>query len=253
MKHPISCLIIDDERPARELLTDYIQKIPSLSLIDKCANPLRALEFIQMRPIDLIFLDIEMPHLNGIEFLQTLQIRPLVIFTTGYSNYAIKSYEFDTVDYLLKPFGFERFVQAVNRAKTRLRQAVNTGGNGLDLHPTPVAAAAYKMHEQHGGSRDYILVKSEHKVYKIKYSQIQYIQSMKEYVSFKLASGRILSLRSLKGLEEELPGSQFVRIHRSYIVSVEKIVALEGNRVQVGTEKLPIGVSYRNRVVGRFF
>lgn len=250
MKNPITCLIIDDERHARDLLEHHIQKIPTLSLVGKCRSPLQALELIQTQAIDLLFLDIEMPHLTGIEFLQTLQIRPLVIFTTAHPDYAIKSYEFGSVDYLLKPFGFERFVQAVNKVGSRLQRTSEGSGSRAVTNP---AITGQARQPEVKTAKDYLLVKSEHKVHKIKYDQIQYIQGMKEYVSFHLPAGRILSLRSLKGLEEELPTNQFIRIHRSFIVSIEKIVALEGNRVQVGPNKLPIGVSYRNRVVGRLF
>ncbi|MBY5958626.1 LytTR family DNA-binding domain-containing protein [Membranicola marinus] len=238
----INCLVVDDEEPARRLIENYINRLPNLHLVGKCANPLSAIEVMQEHQVDLMFLDIQMPELTGVEFLKTMTTRPLVIFTTAYKEYALEGYELDVVDYLLKPFRFERFVQAVHKAmhilKPKVGAAVNLAGDG----------PAEKQE-----SKDYLLVKSDFKVYRIFFRDIQYIESMKEYVAYHTPEGRTLSLGSLKSLEEELPADQFIRIHKSYIVSKAKVSALDGNQVQVGNQKLPIGSSYRKAVIEALF
>jgi DNA-binding LytR/AlgR family response regulator len=230
----IRCLVIDDEELARLLLDNYISRLPNLQLVGQCKDPLEAIQVLQEQAVDLLFLDIQMPGLTGIEFLRTLKQKPLVIFTTAYPDYAIEGYSLDVIDYLLKPFGFERFVQAVNKASELLQ--LKASGN------SPVAEG-----------KDYILVKSEHKIHRIKYDDIQFIQGMREYVAYYTPHGRVLSLQSLKGLEEELPADRFIRIHKSYIIAIEKVNTLEGNLVHIGKEKLPIGASYRDAVLGRIF
>ncbi len=230
----IKCLVVDDEELARILLENYISKLPQLELIAKCKNPLEAMSVIQQEEIDLIFLDIQMPELTGLEFLKTLTKKPLVIFTTAYSEYAIEGYALDVIDYLLKPFGLDRFIQAVNKAEGRLL---------LKKSPSPVNEK----------TKDFILVKSEHKIHKLRLSEISFIQSMREYVAYHTPEGRILSLNSLKHLETELPKDQFIRIHKSYIISIDKIKTLEGNLVHIGKEKLPIGAMYKEEVLKTCF
>ncbi len=227
-------LVIDDEELARTLLENYIGRLHNLELVGKCKDPTEAIAIMQKQNIDLLFLDIQMPGLTGIEFLRSLKQKPLVIFTTAYPEYAIEGYSLDVIDYLLKPFSFERFVQAVNKA-SEMKQLKSGVGNSSSE------------------SKDYILVKSEHKVHRIKYDDINFIQSMREYVAYYTPNGRILSLQSLKGLEVELPADRFIRIHKSYIVAIDKVTTLEGNMVHVGKEKLPIGASYREEVLGRIF
>jgi two-component system, LytTR family, response regulator len=193
-------------------------------------------------PVDLMFLDIQMPGLTGVEFLKSMKTRPLVIFTTAYPDYALEGYALDVVDYLLKPFSFERFVQAVSKAAGLLAL--------LSGQPAPPLTAGQG---QLPAGKDYILVKADYKIYRIRFDDILFIQSMREYVAYHTPKGRILSLNSLKSLEEELPGDRFLRIHKSYIVPVDKIDTLEGNMVHVGKEKLPIGASYREEVMGKVF
>ncbi|MFT5165146.1 MAG: DNA-binding LytR/AlgR family response regulator [Saprospiraceae bacterium] len=231
----IKCLIVDDEELARTLLENYISKLPNLELVAKCKNPLEAMSVLLEQEVDLMFLDIQMPELTGVEFLKTMTKKPLVIFSTAYSDYAIEGYALDVVDYLLKPFGLERFIQAVNKAKERLQ-----------LKSPDITLNAEK-------AKDYLLVKSEHKIHKIKLSDIIFIQSMREYVAYHTPEGRTLSLNSLKRLEEELPDDQFIRIHKSYIVAIDKIKTLEGNLVHIGKEKLPIGAMYKEVVLAKVF
>lgn len=236
----IRCLVVDDEELARTLLENYIGRLPHLELVGQCKDPLEAMQVLQNESVDILFLDIQMPGLTGVEFLRTLKIRPVVIFTTAYPDYALEGYTLDVIDYLLKPFSFERFVQAVNKAGEMLRLKA---GNG---NPAPAVP-------EEEPARDFILVKSEHKIHRIKYDDILYIESMREYVAYHTPNGRILSLNSLKSLEEELPAGRFLRIHKSYIVAMDKIDTLEGNLLHVGKEKLPIGASYREEVLGRIF
>ncbi len=237
--NPIRCLVVDDEELARTLLKTYLGRLPNLELVASCANPLEAMSILQQEHIDLLFLDIQMPELTGIEFLRTLTKKPLVIFTTAYAEFALEGYALDVTDYLLKPFSFERFVQAVNKSAALLQARAKAG-----LHTNS---------ETQAPGKDHILVKADHKVHRIKLDDILFIQSMREYVAFHTAAGRLLSLNSLKSLEESLPPERFIRIHKSYIVAIDKIDTLEGNLVHVGKEKLPIGASYREAVVIRVF
>ena len=237
----ISCIIVDDEELARTLLENYINRLPYLNLVGKCSNPIEALELLQNQSVDLIFLDIQMPEMIGTDFLKSLSHKPMVVFTTAYAEYALEGFELDVVDYLLKPFPFERFLKAVNKASD-LSKLKNQGGS-----------ASITSSEDLAQEKNYILVKSEHKVHRISYNDIQYIQSMREYVAYYTPKGRILSLGSLKKLEVDLPQSQFLRIHKSYIISKAKTSTLEGNMVHIGKEKIPIGASYREEVLKLLF
>ncbi len=241
----IKCLIVDDEELARKLVENYIQRLPHLEVIAKCANPLDAMQVLQKENVDIMFLDIQMPELTGIEFLKTLSQKPLIILTTAYKEYALEGYELDVVDYLLKPFRFERFLQAVNKATNLLKKEIteNKTVSTSPINPTP----------QSSSLKDYILVKSEFKVFRIFHKDILYIESMKEYVAYHTEEGRTLSLGSLKKLQTELPAQQFIRIHKSYIANIDRIAALEGNMVHIGDQKLPIGASYKQEVMKRVF
>ena len=238
----ISCLVVDDEELARTLLENYIGRFSHLQLAGKCKDPFEAMALLNAKPVDLMFLDIQMPGLTGVEFLKTMKTRPLVIFTTAYPDYALEGYALDVVDYLLKPFSFERFVQAVNKAADLL--ALRSG------QPAPANGSGQ---EEPSNGKEYILVKADYKIHRLRFDDILFIQSMSEYVAYHTPKGRILSLNSLKRLEKELPGTRFLRIHKSYIVAVDKIDTLEGNIVHVGKEKLPIGASYREGVMGKVF
>lgn len=255
----IKCLVVDDEELARILLETFIGRLPNLQLVGKCKNAIEAIAVLQKQTVDLLFLDIQMPELTGIEFLKTLQQKPLVIFTTAYPDYAIEGYALDVTDYLLKPFSFQRFVQAVNKASEilQLKAAAQNNANN-DLSPANVPTAKMDNSEETATTtekeKDYILVKSEHRVHRLKFDDIHYIQSMREYVAFYTPQGRILSLYSLKQLEKDLPTDRFMRIHKSYIVAIDQIKTLEGNMLDIGKkESLPIGASYREEVLGRIF
>ena len=234
-----SCVIIDDEELARDLLENFISRVPELKLIGKFSSPLEALASFRDHAVEILFLDIQMPEMTGIEFLQSLSQRPAVVFTTAYDNYALKGYELAVVDYLLKPFGLPRFLQAVNKATEWIE--LRREKEGLKLS-TPKEA-----------SPEYLLINADHKVHRLYLQDILYIQSMKEYVAYYTPKGKIMALGSLKGLEESLPKSEFLRIHKSYIVAKRKVSTLEGNQLQVGGVLLPIGGSYKAIVLEELF
>ena len=233
------CIVVDDEALARKLLETYINQTPNLELVALCKNPMEAAEILQREQVDLMFLDIQMPQISGVSFLKSLRKKPYVVFTTAYEKYALEGYALDVVDYLLKPFGFERFFQAVNKVSERLMSATPTTYEQVET-----------IEEPH---KDYILVKSEHRIHRIKFKDIDYIQSMQAYVSFYGNGERIMSLNTMKKLEAELPKSQFIRIHKSYIIAIDKIEVLEGNQVVIGKQKIPIGASYREVVMKQIF
>ena len=227
----MKCIVIDDEYLARLLLSDYISKIPHLELVASCETALEALNVIQNEEVDLMFLDIQMPELSGIDFLKSLTQKPLVIFTTAYPEYAIDGYALDVIDYLLKPFPFERFLLSVNKATTQINLLKNKQGN----------------------SPKYISIKSEHRIYKVGFQEIKYIEGLKEYVTFYLTNGKkIVTLESLKKLENTLP-QQFIRVHRSYIVNKNEVSSLYGNMIEIGEAKISIGATYKEEVVKQLF
>lgn len=229
----VNCIVIDDEQLARKLLEEYISKMPNLQLMGQFKNPLEALPILAERQIDLIFLDIQMPDLSGIEFLKTIKHTASVIFTTAYSEYALEGYSLDVIDYLLKPFPFDRFVQSVNKVDRLMSMQKN-------VQPAPKEP-------------EYITVNSDHKTFKIVLDEIDYIEGLKEYVSYYVKGQRIISLQSLKHLEDSLPSKEFLRVHRSYIVPLNKVKVLEGNQLRINDKLIPIGRSYRDVVISRIF
>lgn len=229
----IHTIIVDDEPLALDVLETYIEKIPDLKLVKRCTNALEAREALQNHHIDLMFLDIQMPQITGIDFLKTLTDPPLVIFTTAYPNFALEGFELDALDYLLKPISFDRFLKAVNRAT----EQVNLQKAG---------------HEHPADADDYFFVKADKKLVKVNYADIIYIEGLKDYVIIRLEQNRVITLQTMKSLEDKLPASKFKRIHRSFIVNIDKIHAIIGNMVEVlekGQAKhLPIGKNYRDEL-----
>ncbi|RLD64171.1 MAG: DNA-binding response regulator [Bacteroidetes bacterium] len=238
----INCLIVDDEQLARGLLERYISKIPYLSLKKSCKSALEAIDCLQKGDVDLMFLDIQMPDITGIAFLQTLKKKPLVIFTTAYEEYAIDGYELDVIDYMLKPIAFERFLQGANKALEQIK-LINTAAN--TIHITQKTAK--------NDTKDYIQLKSNHKIYNIKYVDILYIEGLKEYVTFYTKDKKIIVLESLKNLEEKLPKNQFIRIHKSYIVNSDMVESLYGNQLEINNKYIPIGKMYLEKVKKKLF
>ena len=233
----LNVLIVDDEPLAIDVLKTYVEKIPDLHLIKCCNNAFEANEAINQNSIDLIFLDIQMPQLTGIDFVKSLSNPPMVIFTTAYSNYAIEGFELDAVDYLLKPISFERFMKAVNRAIEEHNKS------------NPIKSSVAE-----GVESEFIFIKADKKLIKVRYDEILYIEGLKDYVIIRLENGsRVITLQTMKSLETKLPSDQFKRIHRSYIVGILKIVAVVGNMVEVkekgATKHLPVGKNYRDELL----
>ncbi len=235
-----SVLIVDDEFLARKLLQDYVSKMPELQLAGTAQNAFEAYSFCKEHHVDILLLDIHMPDLNGIELARTLKSVPAVIFTTAYSEYALESYEVSAVDYLLKPIALPRFMQAIEKAIARL------GGHAA---ATETADPPSATPPAEGGS--YLMVKADYKLYKINFDELYYIEGQHEYVSFYTKARRITALYSLKSLEDTLPRDKFVRVHKSYIVSIDHISEVEQLSVTVAGQKIPIGGSYREALLER--
>ncbi len=225
----MNVIIVDDEPLAHEVLETYISKVSNLNLINNCYNALEAKEAIKNEQVDLMFLDIQMPQLTGLEFVRSMTQLPLVIFTTAYADYALESYEIDAVDYLVKPIGLEQFLKAINKAQDR-----------------------YDQENEEKVGDDYFFVKADKKLVKLFYKDILYIEGLKDYVIIRTNTGRVITLQTMKSLEAKLASKNFKRVHRSYILNKSKIKALLGNMVEImegGKEKhIPIGKNYRDEL-----
>jgi two-component system LytT family response regulator len=234
----IRCLLVDDEPLALDLLEGYVLKTPFLELAGRCSSAFQAMEIIEKQKIDLIFLDIQMPGLTGLEFSRTLQQGPKIVFTTAFEQYAIEGFKVDAIDYLLKPVSYPEFLNAVNKAK-----------RWFDHIELPTAQEP----------RNSIFVKTDYKLVQIEFNNILYIEGLKDYVKIYLEGTEkpILSLMSMKLLEENLPENRFMRVHRSFIVNLERITTIERNRIVFGKEYIPISDNYKEKfqkfVNERFF
>lgn len=226
----INTIAIDDEPLALQLVSDYVAKTPGLNLMAKFDNPLEAFDFISREPVDLILVDIQMPDLTGIEFTRSISKGPKVIFTTAYEKYALEGFRLDVVDYLLKPFSYEEFFKAVQKAIRLIR-------------------LEHKSTNQVDSNNDFLFLKSEYKVKRINFHDILYIEGLKDYVKVytRNDSKPILSLTSLKILETKLPDKLFLRIHRSFIVNLEKIDTIERSRIIFGKVYIPVGDQYKDK------
>jgi DNA-binding LytR/AlgR family response regulator len=225
-----TCLIVEDEPLARNLLTEYVKKVSFLKLVQACASPLEALEILRNNPVNILFLDIQMPEITGITLLKILQKKPLVILTTAYSEYALESYELDVVDYLLKPVTFDRFLKAVDKASQRL----TTGASGVT--PSEKSAEA---------SPPFVFVKDGTKLVRINLDDILYVEGLKDYVTIHTKTQKVVSLQRLKSLEMQLPPEKFIRIHHSYIVAIKAIDVVHKSDVQIGQAIIPVSDSYK--------
>lgn len=230
----MNCIIVDDEQPARTLLESYLSKIPEIKLLAVCKNADEAIEVINSTSVDLIISDIQMPGKSGTDFIKSLEKIPLVIFSTAYRDYAMEGFELDAVDYLLKPYSFERFQKAISKALSY-----------FELKGKSVPSADLKT--------TYLTIKADHKLYKVQYADIRYIEGMREYVSFYTPSGRITALMSLKYLEQNLPQEIFVRCHKSYIVNKNVVEALDGHNLIIQGKQIPVGQLYKDEVLKSIF
>lgn len=228
------CLIVDDEPLARELIKSYVAKLENFEIVAECSDAMKALNVLRAKTVDLIFMDIQMPQITGIEFLKTLKHAPKVIVTTAYREYALDGFELDVVDYLLKPITFERFLKSVNKFYQMNQDDVQLVGG---------------QSGEKGTDEMFIYVKENKKVIKIYLSEIKYIEGLSEYVQIYTDKRKVIVKTSLTQMEEKLPSEQFLRIHKSYIISVNKIEAFTANTIEIQNKELPIGRSYKNVVL----
>ncbi|MEM9823392.1 MAG: LytTR family DNA-binding domain-containing protein [Bacteroidota bacterium] len=229
----LNCLIVDDEPPAHKVLENYIGKINSLQLLGNCYNAIDAINFLHENHIDILFLDINMPELSGLEMLKTLQKPPLVILTTAYSEFALESYEFGVVDYLLKPIRFDRFLKSVNKVLQMKSPAAKTLAN--ESKPSASKATSF-------------FVKADGVKHKVFFDDIHYIESKGNFVQLHLKTNRLLTAETLSNMDKKLGPHGFLRVHKSFIINTKKVKSIQGNQIQIGDRTVPIGNSYRQMV-----
>lgn len=232
----INCIAIDDEPLALDIIRDYASKVSFLNLIETFDSALESLDFLKQNQIDLLFLDIQMDDLTGIQLLNVIKQKPLVIFTTAYDKFAIQGYELDALDYLLKPISFERFLRAVDKAYDRLQPRIVN---------TVVAQDPPKGNSTPGNNDDFFFVKTEFHLEKVKFADILYIEGMGDYLLIQTQAGRIMTLQNFKKIEDVLPRGCFQRVHKSYIVALNKINKIERNRIYINQKIIPISDTYK--------
>lgn len=231
----IRCITVDDEVYAANIIADYISKVPFLQLVGKTTSPIEAINWVQEGKVDLVFLDIQMPELTGIQFMKICGNKCKVILTTAYHEYALEGFEHDVIDYLLKPIPIDRFLKAVHKAQGIIQNeqpAVTQTENIPKLKELP----------------SYMFVKGEskNKFLKVDYSDILFVEGLKNYVSIYLPGQRLITYQSLTDLAEELPQPPFYRVHRSYIISIDQVSMIDGNTIYIGDRKIPVGETYRD-------
>lgn len=228
----LACIAIDDEPLALDKIRDYVEKVNTLDLIATFDNGIDALSYLKEHRVDLLFLDVQMEELSGIQLLETLTFRPKVILTTAYDKYTLKGFELNVTDYLLKPFSFQRFLQAIDKVydgvlSERNRAPVSVDENGSKPH------------------MDYIFVRADSKYRKVRFDDILFVEGMKDYIRIHTAIDRLMTLKSFSKISEHLPEDQFIRVHKSYLVSISKIDSIERNTLLIAENRIPIGESYR--------
>lgn len=233
---PTKCLIIDDEPLARKLIAGHVAKLPEWSVVAQCKNALEAYEIIVREKIDVLFLDINMPVINGVDFFRSLKNPPFVIFTTAYPEYAVDGFELEAIDYLVKPVTFDRFLKAAERVYDKME---TRNKNGQPFIRQEISEA------------DHIFIKHYGKLVKIFFDDILFMEAQKDFVKFVLKSQEMLAGMTMKEAEEALPSSKFLRVHRSFIVSVKAITAMFGNTIEIGKYQIPIGANYKEEVMGK--
>lgn len=225
----VNCIVVDDEPLARKLMSEYVAKVPFLSLKVTCANAIEAMDALNQHAVDLMFLDVQMPDITGVSFLRSLKNKPMVILTTAYSEYALEGYELDVVDYLLKPVTLERFLKAVDKV-VQLRQSRT---------PAPTESIVQEA------GRSFMFVKDGTKLVKVELDKILFIEGLKDYVTIHTKDQKIVTLQRLKALESLLPQDKFIRIHNSYIVALQALDVVHTGEVQIGSHTLPISDTYK--------
>lgn len=235
----LKCIAVDDEPLALDIIEDYVSKVPFLELVKRTENAIEALQMVQSGGIDIVFLDIQMPELTGIQFLKIANGKASYILTTAYSQYALESYDLNVSDYLLKPIAFDRFYKAVEKVHDRLKTSQP------DINIQPLVAVASPVVATNP-VQDFIFVKTEHKIQKIELDDILYIEGLKDYISIFTKTERVITLQNMKKMEETLPKDQFIRVHKSYIIALDKIESIERSRITICSKIIPIGDTYRD-------
>jgi DNA-binding LytR/AlgR family response regulator len=263
----INCVIIDDEPLAREGLAKYVREVDFLHLVDTCENPVELIKILDQHSVDLLFLDIQMPKMNGIDFLKIVQKPPMVIITTAFPSYALEGFQLNALDYLLKPITLDRFLKSAHKARDYhrllIRAATNspsaaTSSSSTTTNPSTSGAAASPSSGTATGASsqpeppaDYFFIKCGSKYEKIHFADILYVEGMQNYVTLYTRKGKYVTLLYLKHLEENLDAQSFIRVHKSYIVSIDKIEGIEGNEIFIQSYRIPISRNYREQVIER--
>ena len=230
----MNCIAVDDELLALNVIKDFCSKIPFINLVDTCSNAMDAVKLLNKHKIDLIFLDIQMPYITGVEFCKTLVNinSPLIIFTTAYSNYALEGFELNALDYLVKPIPFERFFKAVNKAYEFVELKKKKGQ--IFIHDT-----------LNNVQQDYLMIKCEYSTVKVNFDRIIYIEGLKDYIKIFTDEKMLLTKSTMKNIEAKLPNNIFMRVHKSFIVSLPKINKIENSRIIFGDQRIPVGEQYK--------
>lgn len=233
----LKCIAVDDEPLALDIIADYVAKVPFLELVKRTENAIEAMQLVQEGNIDLVFLDVQMPELTGIQFLKIAGNKASYILTTAYSQYALESYDLNVSDYLLKPIAFDRFYKAVEKVRNQHQKQDVAAAVPV---ATPVASPT------NAPIQDFIFVKTEHKIQKIALDDILYIEGLKDYISIFTKTDRVITLQNMKKMEETLPKGNFIRVHKSYIIAVDKIESIERSRIAIAGKTIPVGDTYRD-------
>lgn len=236
----MKCIAIDDEPLALNIIKDFCSKIEFINLVATCHSAVEAIKIINSQEIDLIFLDIQMPHITGLEFIRTIKYAPLTIFTTAYSEHALEGFEVDAIDYLVKPIPFERFFKAANKAY----ELYCLKNKDTQAQATSLTEIAPKSNQQ---TIDYILVKTDYSTIRVDLKDIQYIEGVKDYIKIVVNGKSVLTKSTMKNIEEKLLSTDFIRVHKSFIISMTRIDKIENNRIVFGEKYIPIGHNYRKQ------
>lgn len=237
-----NCIIVDDEPLARNLLSDYVRKVPELNLVETLSSPLQVMDALRKHEIDIMFLDVQMPDLTGIALLKVLQKKPLIVLTTAYSEYALEGYEHDVADYLLKPITFERFLKTVDKVTQRLAERAAAPASAT---VPPQSAHRPTVDTASASNQPFVFIKDGTKLIKVRIDDILYVEGLKDYVTIHTKTQKVVSLQRLKALEEELPADKFIRVHNSFIVALNAIDVIHKNDVQIGAAMVPVGETYK--------
>jgi len=237
----MKCLIIDDEPLAHKVIKNYADNLSFIDIVKTCHSAFEAINYLNENQVDLIFLDINMPKLKGLDFLKTLNNPPLVIITSAYQEYAMEGYELNILDYLLKPFSFERFLKAINKAVSQ-KKLIDTSEKTTNSQFIPVSLSNNENQES-------IFIKGDKKTHQVQFDSILYFESIGSYVKIHLENETIISLDRLTNFENKLPKNLFLRIHRSYIIAIKKVNTIEGNRVKINKNEIPVGNVYKHNLI----